>query len=181
MVAPRAHRAYLSQDARAHDSAHLTQAFPDPGMTLAVELWILILAHLCGCKLHCSSRLMGGTPRLPFWRSLASAIAYVAPAYPLLVVGANAVLLLATSLLRRLHIGETRVMWVVRWGGLFAPLWSIHTETVRLCTCDWEVLPLLAAPLTAAAKPTWSNNTVLGDLARLREHRRGAQAHRSPV
>ena len=124
---------------------------------LAVRVWLLALGHLAGCYLDCRARAAGLSVRV-FARQLVLALAYVAPAAPLLVVAASAALLFGTASMKLLGQNPDALRWVVNWGALHSPMWYVHLETRRAC----EGSPVL--PVNAREGRTRSNVAVLSRL-----------------
>ncbi len=118
----------------------------------ALRLHLLALLHTIACYTDCASAAAaadGGAPRrcssecrrrclsvrfgAHFVRCLACSLAYVAPAYPLLLLGASATLALAASSAgHAMGVRLAAVRWLADWGALHAPFWLVHARTRQL-------------------------------------------------
>lgn len=111
-----------------------------PDAQIALRVWLLALGHLAGCYLDCRGRA-AGLDCCAFGRHLALALAYVAPAAPLLIVGASVALLFGTSTMRLLGLRPDALRWLVNWGSLHAPFWFVHLHT-RRASEGFSMLPV---------------------------------------
>mmetsp|Transcript_63139 Transcript_63139/g.104986 ORF Transcript_63139/g.104986 Transcript_63139/m.104986 type:complete len:259 (+) Transcript_63139:195-971(+) len=120
-------------------SAMLSMFCPSvPTFASVLKLWLLTIAHLIACALDC----MCSSPVCPlqFLHSLSRALAYVAPAYPLIVVAASAMLLLATSMLWLIRIDPVQIHFLIKFMAVYSPFWCVHRKTKLLCS-GYMLLP----------------------------------------
>lgn len=95
----------------------------------ALRMWLIACAHVLVCAAECRRAI----PRLTFRDfidSLCRALAYVAPAYPLLLLAASVTLMAASRLA---GMSLERVHGIIDWGSINLPVWAVHHHCKLNC------------------------------------------------
>lgn len=100
-----------------------------PKASTVGRLWLLAISHVGVCAVT-SRRASPGLPMRIFGECLCKAMAYVAPAYPVLLLGSS-VLLLAASRLAGIPLKHAHAM--IDWGSINLPLWAVSFWCKRYC------------------------------------------------
>ena len=101
--------------------------------SLRLRLALLIIAHLGVMVLTCVRRIDSGAEWRLFRTALWRSACYIAPVYPLLVIGSSTILMVGTSSSVRITGLFTleRLHWLIDVGSLHAPLIYVHIHTKR--------------------------------------------------
>ena len=125
-------------------------------LSLPLRLALLTGVHLCALAVECRFTIEHFDWRV-FGRCLGRSLAYVAPAYPLLVLAGSTLLLVATAAAES-TVGAHHLRWLVDLGSLHSPFWFVYAHTKAnaraRCSSRVSLLPLArhsAAPAAGAA------------------------------
>lgn len=98
--------------------------------SLALKLTLLTIGHTGACALDTWAH----TSRwrcTAFGRCLLRSTAYVAPAYPLLIIFGSTLLMLITSMSQLVGVSHSSVHYIVDLGSLHGPFFFVHVHTRR--------------------------------------------------